>query len=156
VDLDVSTAVRFHFGEIALSTLFRVLQLLIIGPSPGTFLIFETCFQVAAEFNHSNWRLPFRVERLLNNVLVTPRMHGIHHSVIQQETDSNYSTIFSAWDRLNGSFRIMTEAHRVVIGVVGQPDFENQGVLRLLKLPFEKPRTFNNGLPGTSHKLERV
>lgn len=140
VDLDVSTALRFHFGEITLSTLFRVLQLLVIGPSAGTFLIFETCFAVAAEFHHSNWRLPFRVERALNRVFVTPRMHGIHHSVIVQETDSNYSTIFSWWDRLNGSFRMITEAHTVTIGVAAYGDLADQGILRLLTLPFQKQR----------------
>lgn len=142
VDLDVSTAVRFHFGEITLSILFRVLQLLLIGPSPGVFLIFEMCFEVAAEFHHSNWRLPFRFERVLNKVFVTPRMHGIHHSIIQEETDSNYSTIFSWWDRLNGTFRMITEAHAVTIGVAAYRDFAGQGIVRLLKLPFQKQRPY--------------
>ena len=141
-DLDVSTALRFHFGEIALSVLFRLLQLAVIGPSAATFLIFETCFAAAAEFQHSNWRLPFRLERALNKVFVTPRMHGIHHSIVEEETNSNYSTIFSCWDRLNGSFQPITEAHAVTIGVPAYRDPVDQGVLRLLILPFQKQRSY--------------
>jgi sterol desaturase/sphingolipid hydroxylase (fatty acid hydroxylase superfamily) len=142
IDLDVSTALRFHFGEITLSILFRVVQLAIIGPSPTTFLIFETCFEAATEFHHSNWRMPFRLERLLNKVFVTPRMHSLHHSVVEEETNSNYSTIFSWWDRLNRSFRIITEAHTVTIGVPAYRDAADQGISRLLTLPFQKQRSY--------------
>jgi len=142
LDLDVSTALRFHFGEITLSTLFRVLQLAAIGASVTTFLTFETCFEAATEFHHSNWRLPFRLERLLNLVFVTPRMHGIHHSVKQRETDSNYSTIFSWWDRLNGSFRPIDEHAGVRIGVPAYHDAREQTVFRLLLLPFRKQRHY--------------
>ena len=141
-DLDVSTALRFHFGEIALSLLFRVPQLVLIGCSPATFVIFETCFTAVAEFQHSNWRLPFRLERALNKILVTPRMHGIHHSLIPEETDSNYSTIFSLWDRLNGSFRMITEAHAVTIGVPAYRDPADRRILRLFLLPFQKQRSY--------------
>ena len=119
-----------------------MLQLAVIGPSPTTFLVFETCFQAAAEFNHSNWRLPFRLERVLNKVFVTPRMHGLHHSVVEEETNSNYSTIFSWWDRLNGSFRMITEAHTVTIGVPAYGDAADQGIIRLLTLPFQKQRPY--------------
>lgn len=142
VDLDVSTALRFHFGEITLSILFRVLQLAAIGPSAVTFLVFETCFEAATEFHHSNWRLPFRLERALNKVFVTPRMHGLHHSIVEEQTNSNYSTIFSWWDRLNGSFWMITEAHTVTIGVPGYGDAAEQGILRLLALPFQKQRSY--------------
>jgi sterol desaturase/sphingolipid hydroxylase (fatty acid hydroxylase superfamily) len=139
-DLDVSTALRFHFGEIALSSLFRIAQLAAFGISPVPFLAFETCFTIAAEFHHSNWRLPFQVERFLNAVFVTPRMHGIHHSVREEETNSNYSTIFSWWDRLNGSFRMMREAQTITIGVPGYRNVSDQRILRLLMLPFQRQR----------------
>lgn len=142
MDLDVSTALRFHFGEITLSILFRVLQLAVIGASAETFLVFETCFEAAAQFHHSNWRLPFRVERLLNELIVTPRMHGLHHSVVEEETNSNYSTIFCWWDRLNGSFRMITETHSVTIGVPAYHDPASQGIVRLLLLPFERQRPY--------------
>src|ERR671930_628338 len=100
-DLDVSTALRFHPGEVLLSAGFRVLQVSLIGVPPLTYMIYEGVFQASTLFHHSNVRLPLRAERLLNLVLVTPRMHGIHHSVVEGETNSNYSTVFSWWDRLH-------------------------------------------------------
>src|SRR3989304_277292 len=81
-DLDVSTAFRFHFGEVALSAGFRVVQVSAIGLSAWMFAIYELVFQANTAFPHSNVRLPIRIERLLNLFLVTPRMHGIHHSQV--------------------------------------------------------------------------
>src|SRR6185503_18602759 len=100
-DLDVSTGFRFHFGEIALSSIFRVVQIGLIGPSLTTFLVYELVFLVNTLFHHSNVRLPVDVERLLNKVFVTPRMHGIHHSQVRTELNSNFSVVFSWWDRLH-------------------------------------------------------
>jgi sterol desaturase/sphingolipid hydroxylase (fatty acid hydroxylase superfamily) len=124
------------------SILFRVLQLAVIGPSAATFLIFETCFEAATEFHHSNWRMPFRLERVLNKVFVTPRMHGLHHSIIEGETNSNYSTTFSWWDGLNGSYRTISEAHNVTVGVPAYRDLADQGIIRVLTLPFQKQRSY--------------
>src|SRR6185503_6617510 len=78
-DLDVTTAVRFHFGEILLSTVFRSLQVVALGVGLTGYLLYEPRLQCANLFHHSNLRLPIRLERALNWVLVTPRMHGIHH-----------------------------------------------------------------------------
>ena len=89
-DLDVSTGFRFHFGEVAMSAVFRVVQVALIGISAPAFATYELVFQANTLFHHSNVRLPIRFERLLNKVLVTPRMHGIHHSQVQGETNSNY------------------------------------------------------------------
>src|SRR6266545_3286189 len=90
LDLDVTTAARFHFGEIIASIPFRVLAVLTFGIAPLTLLVFELVFESASLFHHSNWRLPLGFERILNRVLVTPRMHGIHHSIVRRETDSNW------------------------------------------------------------------
>src|SRR5262249_5156689 len=76
-DLDVSTAFRFHFGEITLSIGFSLLQVTLIGPSAWAFAVYQLLFQAEVLFHHSNLRLPISAERLLNKVLVTPRMHGI-------------------------------------------------------------------------------
>ena len=100
-DLDVSTGFRFHFGEVAMSAVFRVVQVAFIGISAPAFATYELVFQVNTLFQHSNVRLPIRVERLLNKVFVTPRMHGIHHSQVEGETNSNYSVVFPWWDRLH-------------------------------------------------------
>ena len=105
LDLDVSTATRFHFGELAFSSIFRSFQILFLGIDIPTLLIFETCITLFALFHHSNVRLPIRFEELLGRVFITPRLHGIHHSIVRSETDSNYGTVFSIWDRLHHSFR---------------------------------------------------
>ena len=97
-DLDITTAFRFHFGEMIGSVVSRGAVVLLTGAGPELVLIYEIVFEAATQFHHSNWKLPVRVERILNLIIVTPRMHGIHHSVVRQETDSNYSVIFSWWD----------------------------------------------------------
>ena len=98
-DLDVSTALRFHFGELAFSAAFRMIQILLIGVSAWIYVAYELFFQANTLFQHSNVRLPIRLERILNQVLVTPRMHGIHHSQVQPETNSNYGVVLPWWDR---------------------------------------------------------
>ncbi|MDQ3200474.1 MAG: sterol desaturase family protein [Verrucomicrobiota bacterium] len=92
-DLDVSTGFRFHFGEVAISAVFRVVQVALIGISAPAFAAYELVFQVNTLFQHSNVRLPIRLERMLSKVFVTSRMHGIHHSQVQRETNSNYSVL---------------------------------------------------------------
>ena len=116
-DLDVTTAFRFHAGEVALSTVFRVLQVSAIGLSGWMFAAYQVGFQANTMFHHSNVRLPIRIERLLNLVLVTPRMHGIHHSQVHRETDSNYSVVFSWWDRLHRTLGLDIPQSDIVIGV---------------------------------------
>lgn len=101
VDLDVTTAIRFHAGKIIASVFFRGFVVLMVGASPMLVLIYEVFFEAATQFHHSNWKLPFHIEKSLNRFIVTPRMRGIHHSIIRKETDSDYSVIFSLWDRIH-------------------------------------------------------
>jgi len=82
-----------------LSTGFSLLQVSVIGPSTWAFAVYQLVFQAEVIFHHSNVRLPIGVERLLNKVLVTPRMHGIHHSQVQRENNSNFGTVFPWWER---------------------------------------------------------
>src|SRR5437762_3609299 len=116
-DLDVSTGFRFHFGEVGMSAAFRVVQVLLIGISMPTFAVYELVFQANTLFHHSNVRLPIRLERFLNKILVTPRMHGIHHSDLRPENNSNYSVVFSWWDRLHRTLRLNIPQSQVVIGI---------------------------------------
>ena len=142
LDLDVSTASRFHFGELILSTGFRSGQALVFGIDPFTLILFETLVTTAAQFHHSNIRLPIRLERILNKVIVTPRMHGIHHSIVQEETDSNYSTIFSFWDRLHRSVRLNVRQSDVTIGVAVYRDENELSFIKSLWMPFGKQRAW--------------
>ncbi|MDF5732857.1 MAG: sterol desaturase family protein [Rhizonema sp. PD38] len=141
-DMDVSTAFRFHFVEIALSTGFRIFQIALIGVSTGTFALYELIFLANTLFHHSNVRLPVEVERLLNIVLVTPRMHGIHHSQVQDETNSNYSVIFPWWDRLHHTLHLNILSSEITIGIPAYSDVDDNKLQNLLIMPFQKQRDY--------------
>jgi sterol desaturase/sphingolipid hydroxylase (fatty acid hydroxylase superfamily) len=142
IDLDVSTSFRFHWGEIALSTLFRVAQVGLLGVSAPIYAAYETAFQLNTLFHHSNVRLPLRLERALNRLLVTPRMHGIHHSQIRRETDSNFSVLFSLWDRLHGTVRLNVPQAAITIGVPAYTLPGDERLGRALTLPFRRQRDY--------------
>jgi len=137
VDLDVTTAIRFHFGEWILSTPFRMLQVVAIGASEPAVAIFEITMLLSILFHHSNVRLPVALERALNRGIVTPRMHGIHHSVIERESNSNFATLLSGWDRLHRTLRLDIPQEQVVIGVPAHRDRAGLTIAPLLRLPFE-------------------
>jgi len=141
-DLDVTTSFRFHFGEVLYSTLFRLVQVGATGVSPFTYLAYELAFNAATMFQHSNTHLPLPWERALNLLLVTPRMHGIHHSVVGSETNSNYSVVFSFWDRLNRSIRLNIPQAHVIIGVPGYSLPRDNHFFALLRLPFWPQRPY--------------
>jgi sterol desaturase/sphingolipid hydroxylase (fatty acid hydroxylase superfamily) len=142
-DLDVTTAFRFHFGELIGSVFYRGTFVLLSGATALQVLLYEVLFEGATQFHHSNWQLPFRLEKALNKVIVTPRMHGIHHSVIRQETDSNYSVIFSWWDRLHQTIRLNVPQDLIVTGVPSYSNHDELTVRYLLQLPFTKIRKWD-------------
>ena len=139
-DLDVSTAFRFHVGELVMSVAFRVVQVAAIGPSLAMFAAYELIFQAATIFHHSNIGMPERIDRLLNRVVVTPRMHGIHHSQVPEETNSNYSVVFSWWDRLHGSRSPALPQSQLRIGVAEFTRPEDNRLSNVLALPFRHNR----------------
>jgi sterol desaturase/sphingolipid hydroxylase (fatty acid hydroxylase superfamily) len=140
LDLDVSTAARFHFGEIILSVPFRVLVVALLGIPFRALLIFEIIFESATMFHHSNWRLPLGLERALNHVIVTPRMHGIHHSIVEKETNSNWGTIFCWWDGLHRTLRRDISQDEITIGVAAYRNERELTLANLWTLPFRKQR----------------
>jgi len=140
--LDVSTALRFHFVEIALSAAFRVAQVTLLGLGPAVYWTYELCFQANTLFHHSNVRLPIRVERLLNRVVVTPRMHGIHHSQVEAEAMSNYGVLLPWWDRLHRTLRLNVPQAAIAIGVPGYARPEDNRPLSLLATPFLPQRDY--------------
>ncbi len=143
LDLDITTSFRFHFGELIGSVFFRGAAVIIIGISPLMVLIYEMAFEASNEFQHSNMKIPFPLERMLNKILVTPRMHGIHHSIKKRETDSNFSIIFSFWDRLHKTMRLNVAQSEIVTGVPVYPFEKELTTAKLLKLPFTKIRKWN-------------
>ncbi|MBD3675374.1 MAG: sterol desaturase family protein [Planctomycetaceae bacterium] len=153
-DLDVSTAFRFHFGEVALSALFRVIQITLIGMSVETYLLYEFAFTTNTMFHHSNMRLPIKVERWLNLCLVTPRMHGIHHSQVERETNSNYSVVLPWWDRLHHSLRLNIPQAQIQIGVPAYTQPDDNTLWNVLLMPFRRQRNYWNSPEGPSVERE--
>ena len=140
LDLDVSTAARFHFGEMIFSIGFLSLAVMIFGITPLMLIVFFITLEGATLFHHSNWRLPIRVERILNLVVVTPRMHGIHHSIVQRETNSNWGTIFCWWDKLHRTLRRDIPQDAVTIGVAAYREEHELTLGKLFALPFREQR----------------
>jgi len=140
LDLDSSTALRFHFGEMTLSVPYRLAQVVVIGASPSAVTVWQVLLVASILFHHSNVRLPARLERVLVRLLVTPRMHGIHHSDYENETNSNWSSLLSAWDWLHGTLLLSVPQREVAIGVPGYGDPRQVTLGRSLALPFRRQR----------------
>jgi sterol desaturase/sphingolipid hydroxylase (fatty acid hydroxylase superfamily) len=102
-DLDVTTALRFHAGEMALSIPFRAAQVRVLGVSPRALTLWQALLLASILFHHSNLRLSERADRLLSRLIVTPRLHGIHHARDPRLRESNWSNGLALWDVLHGT-----------------------------------------------------
>jgi len=103
--MDVTTALRFHLGEMMLSVLLRLAVIPLLGITLGDLVLYELILQPVIYFHHSNVALPERWDRVMRGVMVSPNMHRVHHSDLPVETNSNYASIFSFWDRLGCTYR---------------------------------------------------
>jgi sterol desaturase/sphingolipid hydroxylase (fatty acid hydroxylase superfamily) len=141
LDMDTSTALRFHFAELLASVPWRAGQVVLIGVSPLALSIWQTATIMEVMFHHSNVRLPVRAERLLCFVIVTPRMHGIHHSVVPEEQNANWSSGLTLWDWLHGTLRLNVPQDEVTIGVPAHLDQKDVTLPKVLSMPFgeQKP-----------------
>lgn len=156
LDLDITTAFRFHFGELIGSVLFRGAAVLFIGTSPVIVLVYEIVFEAATQFHHSNIKLPFQFEKVLNYLIVTPRMHGIHHSMVKRETDSNYSVIFSFWDRIHKTIRLNIHQYEIITGIPTYADEKELTIGKLLGLPFTSIRKWKSNERLTGSDINRM
>jgi sterol desaturase/sphingolipid hydroxylase (fatty acid hydroxylase superfamily) len=136
LDLDASTAFRFHFAEFLLSIPWRVAQILLIGAAPRPLALWQKLAAAEILFHHANLRLPPRFEHRLSRVIVTPRLHGIHHSTVRAERDSNFSSGLTIWDRLHGTVRADVPQKEITIGVPGYEDQNDVTLEKTLLLPF--------------------
>jgi sterol desaturase/sphingolipid hydroxylase (fatty acid hydroxylase superfamily) len=137
LDLDASTALRFHFTEMLASVPWRAAQVFLIGLTPLTFSLWQCVFLISILFRHSNIELPISWEQWLNKLIVTPRMHGIHHSIVERETNSNWSSGLTVWDWLHGTLRLNVPQTEVTIGVPAFQDPKGVTLPRVLAMPFE-------------------
>jgi sterol desaturase/sphingolipid hydroxylase (fatty acid hydroxylase superfamily) len=140
LDLDASTAVRFHFGELALSIPWRAAQIALVGVSPRDLRLWQQAVLVSILFHHSNVRLPPNVERLLSAVVMTPRLHGIHHADDEATRDSNWSSGLTIWDWLHGTLRTDMPQEAITIGLAEYQDPADVTLPRILALPFVERR----------------
>jgi sterol desaturase/sphingolipid hydroxylase (fatty acid hydroxylase superfamily) len=127
---------------------FRALQIAVIGVSPVTFALYELVFQANTLFHHSNVRLPIAVERFLNRFLVTPRMHGVHHSEVGCENNSNFSIVFPWWDRIHRTLRLNIPQSQIVIGIAGYAAAADDHFTSALMMPFKRQRDYWRSADG--------
>jgi sterol desaturase/sphingolipid hydroxylase (fatty acid hydroxylase superfamily) len=146
-DLDASTALRFHAGELALSVPWRAMQIAAIGVPPDALRIWQNLLLLSILFHHSNIELPIDVERFVARLVVTPRIHGIHHSIVPEETQSNWSSLLTVWDYLHGTLRLDVPQQTITIGVPAYPTPADVTLANSLSLPFGAQRPWR-AFPG--------
>jgi len=154
-DLDASTALRFHAGELALSIPWRAMQIAAIGVPPDALRIWQNLVLLAILFHHSNVELPIGFERFVARFIVTPRLHGIHHSIVPEETNSNWSSGLTVWDYLHGTLRLDVPQQAITIGVPAYPTSADVTLANSLGLPFaaQRPwRVFPGGGEPEAHR----
>lgn len=134
-EVDSTTAFRFHVGEVVMTSLITVVAAALLGLGMLHVLAYEAIVVPLSIFHHGNARLPLWLDRALAWVIVTPRMHWVHHSRWVKETDSNYSGIFSFWDRLFGTLRERDDPQRLKLGLDGYTS-EDQTLTGCLLTPF--------------------
>lgn len=141
VDLTATTALRFHFGEMFLSTFWRCAQVLLIGIPARTLKHWQTLTLYEIIFHHSNIRLPLKLEQILCRIVVTPRMHAIHHSTVKEETSSNWSSGLTIWDYIHSTLRLDVPQETIEIGAPAMGRKDDLKFASLVKKPFKKQRS---------------
>ena len=136
--MDVTTASRFHIGEILFSNSLRIPLILLLGIHLWEMVLYEIALLAVNQFQHANIGLPRKVDQLLRCFIVTPAMHKVHHSRWQPETDSNYSSLLSVWDRIFRSFRLRDDPRTIQFGLDDFAKPEDQTLPGILKTPIDQ------------------
>ena len=135
--MDVTTATRFHLGELVLSASLRLLLIPLLGLSVWQLVVYDMLQLAGSQFQHADISLG-RCDRWLRWLIVTPDMHKLHHSRVSSELNSNYAVVLSVWDRLARTFRLRSDAREIVFGL---EDFEEpkwQTIGGMLRTPLAK------------------
>ena len=136
--MTMSTALRFHFVDMAVSLPWRLVQVRVSGITPRSLQMWQHFFTLSILFHHSNWALPRGGDERLSWLITTPRMHGIHHSIVKAERDSNWSSGISLWDRLHGTFRHLPPPSAITTGVDDRGAAGDVTIGRALRAPFRR------------------
>jgi sterol desaturase/sphingolipid hydroxylase (fatty acid hydroxylase superfamily) len=139
LNMDVSTATRFHVGELAISAVIKISLVFFLGASIIGVLIFESATVLCAQFHHSSLKVPGWFERIFWILFVPPSMHRIHHSVIIKERNTNYGTILSTWDRWLGTLLTNVDQSQISIGIGAYQKPDKLDLHHLLAMPLTRP-----------------
>lgn len=138
--VDTTTANRHHPGESIFRFVFTTLAVILIGAPVWIVMLYQSMSVVLSQFNHANIKFPDRLDAVISWLFVSPNMHKVHHHYIQPYTDSNYGNIFSVWDRLFGTFKILSP-DAIIYGIdTHMRSAENGNIGNLLKIPFQPYR----------------
>ena len=135
-EMDASTALRFHPGEIIISAAARMAIVPVLGLEFRHLLIYDAILLPVILLHHSNAGLPERGDRLLRALIVSPNIHRVHHSQVKAETNSNYASVFSFWDRLAGTLRLNDNIRSIRFGVKELSGSRWQTIARMMATPF--------------------
>ncbi len=133
-EMDVTTCVRFHIGEVFFSSLFRIGVILLGGLSLWEVFLYEVFLNLTVQFHHANIGLG-AIDRAIRVFIVSPAMHKVHHSQVQIETDSNYTSLLSVWDRIFGTFRLRDDPEAIRFGLESVDARTSSDLFRLVRLP---------------------
>ena len=139
LNMDVSTATRFHIGELAVSAVIKISLVFLLGASTVGVVIFESALVLCAQFQHSSLKVPEWFENIFWILFVPPSMHRIHHSVVIKERNTNYGTIFSTWDRWLGTLLKDVDQDKIRIGVGAYRKPDQLTFPHLLAMPATRP-----------------
>ena len=153
-DIDVTTGLRFHPIEIVLSMLIKLSFVIALGAPATAVLIFEIMLNGMAMFNHANVKLPKKVDAVIRQLLITPDLHRIHHSIIPKETDSNFGFNLSIWDRMFGTWQAQPKLghKKMIIGLQPLQQAPTHNLMYMLRLPFQGQLS---QYPKPDHEQER-
>jgi sterol desaturase/sphingolipid hydroxylase (fatty acid hydroxylase superfamily) len=132
--MNITTAYRFNGIEVMASYIPMTLMIWLFGIKPEYVFIYEVAFVAIQVFQHSNWAISPKIDRLLTYLIVTPNYHRVHHSQIVKETDSNFGSLLTIWDRVFGTYRYCSDAKKIDIGLIEYP--KPLTILDMLTLPF--------------------
>lgn len=133
MEMDVSTGIRFHPIEAVISLLIKISVVFLLGIHPIAYIVFEILHNVSSLFEHSNINIPLKHDKRLRSVIVTPDMHRIHHSIVEEETNTNYGFTFSVWDKLFKTYRDKPQKSHSNM-TIGLNNYRDKNKLNLLNL----------------------
>ena len=140
MSMDVTSAIRFHFGEILLSSVLRVPLILLVGITFPELIVYEMMMIFVVQFHHANIAVPQIIDRALRWFIVTPAMHKLHHSRDAHEQNSNFTAFLSLWDRLLGTYLIRHDLENIVMGVEGCSDDHALKIQGMMTSPLKSNR----------------